>query len=86
MPSATLNASGQSEAEPGRTLDISISGTWTGTVKLQRWMAGAWQDTGDSWTANGEFVAEAATPVKWRLDWTRSSGSLVYDIRGNTQV
>lgn len=83
MATGTLDASGQSAVELGINLDISLSGTWAGTVKLQRFMASGWRDTGDSWTANGEFLANSATRNKWRLDWTRVSGSLVYDLRGD---
>lgn len=77
---ATLAASGQSQPVVGNAVDLSLSGTWTGTVKLQRFMSGGWQDTGDSWTANTEQVIAAATPQKFRIDWTRVSGSLVYHL------
>lgn len=83
MATQTLDASGQTTPENGVNLDISLSGTWTGTAKLQRFMGGGWQDTGDSWTANGEFVAEAGGRMKWRIDWTRLSGSLVVELRGD---
>lgn len=81
MAVSPLTVSGQTDEVVGRRLDISLSGTWAGTAKLQRFMAGGWQDTGDSWTANAEVVAEAAGAVRWRIDWTRVSGSLVYEIR-----
>ncbi len=80
---ATLAASGQSEDVIGTKVDIILHGTWVGTVKLQVY-AGAtsgWKDTGDEWTANGHDVAESATPHRFRLDFTRSSGTLEYDIR-----
>lgn len=82
----TLAASGQSDVELGSKLDISISGTWAGTAKLQRFMSGGWQDTGDSWTANVEAVIEGASPLKYRLDWTRVSGDLVYHLIGAMPV
>lgn len=82
----TLSASNQTAAELGSKLDISLSGTWTGTVKLQRFMSGAWQDTGDSWTANAQVVVEGASPLQYRLDWTRTSGDLVYHLIGATPV
>lgn len=79
----TLSTSTQSSAEIGRTLDISLSGTWTGTVELQRLMGGTWMDTGDSWTANAEAFAQAAgAGTQWRVDFTRSTGDLVVNLVG----
>lgn len=78
----TLSASGQTAACHGRRLDILLSGTWVGTVKLQRYTQGAWVDTTDSWTANDFIVVDGATPADYRLDFTRSSGSVVYEMTG----
>lgn len=80
----TLVATGQTAGELGSKIDISLSGTWVGTVVLQRYMSGGWQNTGDSWTANDEIYVEGATPLMYRLDWTRTSGSLVYHLNGAT--
>lgn len=80
----TLTVTGQTGQVHGKKIDIILAGTWVGTVKLQR-QAGAtptFYDTGDEWTANAQDVAEAASNGIWRLDWTRTSGSLIYDIRG----
>ena len=78
----TLAASGQSGEIHGKRADIALSGTWVGTVNLQRYVSGGWNNTGDSWTANAIDVVDGATHGTYRLDWTRTSGSLVYDIRG----
>lgn len=79
----SLASSTQSNIVIGRSVDISLSGTWVGTVKLQRYMAGDWRDTGDTWTANVEAVADSARFTQWRLDFTRTSGTLVYELRGD---
>lgn len=78
----TLASSTQTDSVIGKNLDITLSGTWVGTVALQRYVGSTWISTGDTWTANAADVAEAATPGEWRLDFTRTSGSLVYDLRG----
>lgn len=82
----TLAATGQTAGELGSKIDISISGTWAGTAKLQRYMSGGWQDTGDSWTANVQATVDGAAPLQYRLDWTRVSGDLVYHLIGASPV
>lgn len=84
--SQTLSSTTQTDAELGSKLDISLSGTWVGTAKLQRKINGTWVDTGDSWTANVETLAEAASPFQWRIDFTRTSGSLVVGLFGASPV
>ncbi len=78
----TLAASGQSDAVHGVKVDITLYGTWAGTVELQRYIDGEWVDTGDSWTANDAIVVDGVTPYSYRLDFTRSSGTLEYDLNG----
>lgn len=81
--SVTLAATGQTEPELATRLDISLSGTWTGTAKLQRKVGiTGWVDTGDSWTTNVETYLEGASMLQYRIDWTRSSGSLVVNLIG----
>lgn len=57
-------------------VDISLSGTWVGTVTVQRYLGNGWKDA-QAYTANGEYVmanARKATPV--RLNFTRTSGTV----------
>lgn len=77
----TMSASGQSSDVIGNGVDLILSGTWAGTVKLQVYANGGWVDTGDSWTANDMLVIETATSHKWRIDWTRVSGTLAYELK-----
>lgn len=87
MPAGTLSASNQTDAEVGRKLDILLSGTWVGTVKLQRKIgASTWIDTSDQWTTNGVFVVDAAVVGTYRLDWTRTSGDLTWGLYGETGI
>ena len=88
IEAGSLSASNQSDSVHGVLCDIVLSGTWTGTVELQVMVKDAsgvesWADTGDSWTANGAYVGDAATPRKWRIDFTRNSGTLVYELRAS---
>jgi len=80
--SSSLAASGQSAAVHGTKVQATLSGTWTGTVKLQVDVVGTWTDTGDSWTTNQSFVVDGASPRSYRLDFTRTSGTLVFDLMG----
>jgi hypothetical protein len=77
----TLAISGQSDDVIGNKVDLTFSGTWTGTIALQIYASAGWQNTGDTWTANGSYLAESAQMRKWRVDFTRASGTLSYDIR-----
>lgn len=82
----SLAVSGQSSpAVLGKAVDLALSGTWVGTVKLQVFTQNTWVDTGDSWTANTFKIIDAATPQQWRIDFARTSGTLVYDLRGETR-
>lgn len=80
----TLSATGQTAACHGRKIDIILTGTWVGTVALQRKVdASTWLDCGEAWTANDAYVVDGVTPGDYRLDWTRTSGSLVYNLQGD---
>lgn len=65
--------------------NISLWGTWTGTVKLQRTFDGTnWVDV-DEWTANySGWVEEPEFGVQYRLNSTTFlSGTLNYRLGGN---
>lgn len=72
---------------PAKVVSISLSGTWEGTVKGQRKIAGTWRDIeGASWTANVETsLLVAVRPHLFRLDFTRTSGTLVVTIIADDQ-
>lgn len=89
--SGSLAASGQSatlDPVQGVPVWLTLSGTWTGTVQLQRSVdAGAtWQDLTLGGAAWARFTANACEPVhvesegeaRLRLDFTRTSGTLTY--------
>ena len=85
----TLAATGRSTAftpDPGRDFNATLSGTWVGTVTLDRSF-----DNGSTWspctnlgaalsfTANlTEIVREPEGGVQYSFNFTRTSGSLVY--------
>ena len=80
----TLAATGSSDPCHGRKVDVILTGTWTGTVTVQRKSgASTWLDIGESWTANDSYVIDGATPGDYRLTFTRSSGTLQYDMWGD---
>jgi long-subunit fatty acid transport protein len=79
----TLAATGQSGFVSGRKVDVLLSGAWVGTVKLQVLSQNVWTDTGTSWTANAFQVSDVGDIFQWRLDFARTSGSLIFDLRGN---
>jgi long-subunit fatty acid transport protein len=79
----TLAATGQSGLVSGRKVDVILSGTWVGTVKLQVLSQNVWTDTGTSWTANAFQVVDVGDILQWRLDFARTSGSLIFDLRGS---
>jgi len=70
-----------------KAVTVSLSGTWTGTVVGQRSLDDGvtWGDvSGASWTANVETQFQIGVrPVIFRLDFTRSSGTLVYAIEAD---
>lgn len=77
--SETLTATGPGNSVSGSgSIDISISGTWTGSVTVQRFLGGAWRDV-QAFTTNTEQTMENGRrnpPV--RLNVTAlSSGSIV---------
>lgn len=81
--SSSLAASGQSAViGPGRSVNVSLYGTWVGTVKLQRKVNGDWRDIeAASWTANVSTIGMVgANPHLVRLDFTRTSGTLEYTL------
>ena len=88
---SSVAATGQStEVKAARgVLAITLSGTWAGTAAIQRSL-----DGGSNWhtvvkdsdgnlaeyTANGSFnVAVTQPSEQWRVDFTRTSGTLVVD-------
>lgn len=64
--------------------NISVTGTWTGTVKLQVSSdnGSTWRDVTDgSWTANVETTCfEPAEDQLFRSHFTRSSGTAVVSL------
>ncbi len=88
---ASLSATANGDAftaQAGRPVRLRISGTWTGTAKVQRSDDGGsnWYDmtvNGAAWasfTANcNEEVDDPATGgIQYRLAFTRSTGTLDY--------
>jgi predicted phage gp36 major capsid-like protein len=72
----SLSATGAGSPVSGSgPVDISLSGTWVGTVTAQRQIGGSWRDV-QSYTQNGEFVMENATALSVRLNFTRTSGTV----------
>lgn len=77
--------------EPGRPIWVTLSGTWSGTVTVQRSTDGGTTRrpltlAGGAWgvfTANaqetvGEETVQGAT---WWLDFQRTAGTLAYEVR-----
>ena len=85
VSSDSLPETGQGAAiGPARAFSISLRGTWTGTVTVQRKVpAGTWHDVKDaSWTANVEaLVGVGVVPELARISFTRTSGQLDYTIK-----
>jgi hypothetical protein len=80
----TLAITGQSDPCHGRKIDVIITGTWTGTVTVERKTgASTWLDIGESWTGNDSYVIDGSTPGDYRLSFARSSGTLVYNMWGD---
>jgi hypothetical protein len=75
--SGTIAATGEGTSLAGKVVDVSISGTWVGTVDVQRAMGATW-NTIESYTGNAEVVVENATKVPVRVYFTRTSGSVDY--------
>ena len=81
--SGTLSATGQSSTAPVKgKYNLSLSGTWTGTAKLQRSF-----DNGSTWvdvystTSNIEQLGEEIEEqIVYRVDFARSTGALVYRV------
>jgi hypothetical protein len=90
----TLAATGDTSAtpytpQPGRAFNLHISGTWTGTAVLKRKLPGeaAYAGLTSAGAAFGSYTANMNEPISliepeagalYMLDWTRSTGSLVY--------
>lgn len=82
--SESLSTSTQTAACHGRKIDVILTGTWTGTVTVERRTgASTWLDIGESWTANDSYVIDGATPGDYRLNFSRSSGTLVANMWGD---
>ncbi len=75
--SGTIAATGVSKIIAGKDVDVSIAGTWVGTVDVQRELGGEW-GTIESYTANDQVVVENATRTQVRLNFTRTSGTVSY--------
>ena len=88
LASSTQSSTFQTEG-PG-LVSVALSGTWVGTAKVQRSYdrGTTWRDMtvgGSTWasfTANcDEPVDEAARAgIQYRIDFTRTSGTLVYSL------
>jgi hypothetical protein len=88
----SLTMSGQSGAftpELGRPIWLRLSGSWTGTVALERRLdAGSWYPVtlgGEplSWTANRNepVYEESVAGAQYRLNFASSGGTLDYEVR-----
>ena len=81
----TLTATGAGTAITVQTGWLSLSGTWVGTVNLQRGpnADGSWSNITDgagaviALTANTECPIDNAMPMSMRVNFTRTSGTLV---------
>lgn len=95
----TLSSSGYSDewiAPYERDFNITLRGTWTGSVTIERGFKDDVDGSGDQrwqpmtfggeefvYTANmSESFGEAERHVKWRLAFTWSSGDLEYYVSG----
>lgn len=81
--SGAAAASGQSpviKSNRGTTFNVSLFGTWTGSVQVQRSFNGTtWLDVGSPHTANIETtVSEPEKGVSYRLNITRTTGTIDY--------
>lgn len=91
----TLAATGDTSATPfqpaaGRPFNLELTGTWAGTAVLKRKLAGestfkALTVGGSAWGSYTGNVSEQAweeseAGAQFMIDWTRTSGSLVYRI------
>jgi inosine-uridine nucleoside N-ribohydrolase len=65
----------------GNTVDLTVSGTFVGTVALQRQMSGqaTWDTVAASvLSAPGSLTVTSASPCKWRLTCSAfTSGTIV---------
>ncbi len=77
--SGTFTATGESSAVRGRACDVSISGSFTATVKIQRFIGGNWVDWASK-TAAYEGMEEGASPAtEWRLSCSAyTTGTVTY--------
>lgn len=87
----SLSATNQSAAftaQSGRPVRVRLSGTWTGTAKVQRS-----DDGGSNWfdmtvnalawasftgNVNEEIDDPSRAGIQYRIDFTRNSGTLVF--------
>ena len=82
------NASGATtsvKAHNARLMTISLQGTWTGSIVLQRSydQGGSWGDV-KTYTANiEEDIEQASKDFEWRLDPTVASGTADYYLGGD---
>ena len=77
----SLATSATSNPVDGVKANVLLSGTWVGTVSLEVFSQNIWVATGKTWTANIMEVIDSASPQRWRLNFTRTSGTLVYDLQ-----
>ena len=86
----TLSATGPGSSVVIRRGFLRISGTWTGTANVQVQTGGTWTDMTDeagtvvAYTANMSCAIDNAVALPTRVNWTRSSGDLVYFLTGET--
>lgn len=88
----SLSATGQSATftpDLGRPIWVGLSGTWAGTVTLERRIgSGAWRGVTLvgaplAWTSNinEPVFEETVEGAQYRLNFTRTSGTLDYEVR-----
>lgn len=81
----TFTATGESAEVVSNKVDVSLSGTFSATVKIQRYMGGAWKDY-DSKTAAYEAMIESAARYRWRLSCSAyTSGTVTYVLNGGVE-
>jgi hypothetical protein len=87
----TLAATGNGLPVTMRRGYLRLSGTWVGTVNVQVQLGGTWSNMSNpntgtdlAFTANQSFAIDNAIALPTRVNWTRTSGSLVYFLTGES--
>ena len=87
----TLGATGSTDSLLMRAGFVSLEGTWTGSVAVEvdAMGDGSWTPLTDitstphAWTANTTITIDNGAPVKTRVTFTRSSGTLEVGMVGD---